>query len=53
MFDQDGKLERSFLDCDFYKIDEEGEGIYYEINFFFFDKRRSRSVSEMEGVKGS
>lgn len=53
MFDQDGKLERSSSDCDLHKIDEEGEGTHYETNFSLFDKRRSRSASEMEGQNGS
>lgn len=53
MFDQDGKLERSSSDCDLHKIDEEGEGTHYETNFSLFDKRRSRSASEMECQNGS
>jgi hypothetical protein len=48
MFDRDGKLERSSSDCDLHKIEEEGEGTHYETNFSLFEKRRSRSASEME-----
>ncbi|XP_061191072.1 uncharacterized protein LOC133199246 [Saccostrea echinata] len=49
MFDRDGKLERSSSDCDLKKIEEEKEGTHYETNFSLFEKRRSRSASEMEG----
>lgn len=48
MFDRDNKLERSSSDCDLHKIEEEGEGAHYETNFSLFEKRRSRSASEME-----
>lgn len=51
MFDNDGKLERSSSDCDLHKIEEEGEGTHYETNFSLFEKRRSRSASEMESSK--